>query len=83
MCHSFNRQGTQCSQCISGYGPAVFSDGINCADYLKHKYLWILNFMFQLTMVTLMCRAFMIFQIKGTSSPLNIIITYTQNVAFQ
>ena len=83
MCHSFNRQGTQCSQCISGYGPSVFSDGVTCADCSKHKYLWILNLMFQLTMVTLMCLAFMIFQIKGTSSPLNIIIAYTQNVAFQ
>ena len=30
-----------------------------------------------------MCLAFMIFQVKGTSSPLNIVIAYIQNVAFQ
>ena len=83
MCSSFNRQGMQCGQCISGYGPAVFSDSVTCADCSKHKYLWILNLMFQLTMVTLMCLVFMIFQIKGTSSPLNIIIAYIQNIAFQ
>ena len=83
MCQHFNRQGTQCNQCISGYGPAVFSDSVTCADCSKHKYFWIFNLMFQLTMVTLMCLAFMIFQIKGTSSPLNIIIAYIQNVAFQ
>ena len=83
MCQNFNRQGTHCSQCISGYGPAVFSDSITCADCSKHKHLWILNLAFQLTMLTVMCLAFMIFQIKGTSSPLNIIIAYTQIVAFQ
>ena len=83
MCNSFNRQGMQCGQCSSGYGPAIFSDSITCADCSKHNYLWILNLMFQLTMVTLMCKVFMIFQIKGTSSPLNIIIAYIQNIAFQ
>ena len=83
MCKSFNRQGTKCSQCISGYGPAVFSDSITCGDCSKCKYFWIINLIFQLIMVTLMCSVFMIFQIKGTSSPLNIVIAYIQNVAFQ
>ena len=83
MCNSFNRQGTQCAQCISGYGPDVFSDSISCADCSKYEYFWIINLMFQLTMVTLMCLEFMIFQVKGTSSPLNIVIAYIQNVAFQ
>ena len=27
MCGKSNRQGTQCKQCISGYGPAALSDG--------------------------------------------------------
>ena len=38
--------------------------------------------MFQLTMVTVMCLAFMVLQFKGTSSPFNIIIAYVQNTAF-
>ena len=67
--------------CIDGYGPAVFSDGISCADCSKHRHLWILSLLFQLTMVTPMCLAFIPLQIKGTSSPLNIIITYVQLVA--
>ena len=83
MCNNFNRQGMYCGHCISGYGPAVFSDSVTCVDCSKHKYLWILNLMFQLTMVTIMCLVFMIFQIKGTSSPLNIIIAYIQNIAFE
>ena len=82
-CKKFNRQGMYCGQCISGYGPAVFSDSVTCADCSKHKYLWILNLMFQLSMVTLMCLAFMIFQIKGTSSPHNIIIAYIQSIAYE
>ena len=40
MCSSFNvnKQGIQCGQCISGYGPAMFLDSITCADCSKHNY---------------------------------------------
>jgi hypothetical protein len=34
-CKVYNRKGTHCRQCIDGYGPAAFSDGITCADCLK------------------------------------------------
>ena len=74
----YNRQGPQCRQCIEGYGPAPFSDGVTCADCSKHKDLWILNLTFQLTMVTIMYLAVVLFQIKGTSSPYNILIAYAQ-----
>ena len=73
-----NRQGTNCECCVDGYGPAVFSDGISCADCSKRRHLWILNVLFQLSMVTLLCLMFMLLQIKGASSPLNVIITYSQ-----
>ena len=62
-CGDYNRQGRYCSQCIDGYGPAVFSDDVICADCTKHRHLWILN---------------LTFQIKGTSTPLNVIIMYAQ-----
>ena len=77
-CKDYNRQGTQCKYCLDGYGPAIFSDGITCADCSRHKYFWMLNLMFQLTMLTAMYIAFIPLQFKGTSSPLNIIITYIQ-----
>ena len=54
ICSDINRKGAQCRECIDGYGPAVFSDGITCADCSKHKYHWILYFIFQLTMVIIM-----------------------------
>ena len=80
MCKVYNRKGFHCRQCIDSYGPAAFSDGITstCADCSKYRHLWILNLLFQLTMVTLMYMIVILFQIKGTSSPLNVIITYCQ-----
>ena len=78
-CEKLNkRQGNLCKRCIDGHGPAVFSNGILCADCSKHRHLWILDVLFQLSMVTLLCLVVILLQIKGTSSPLNFIITYCQ-----
>ena len=77
-CKIYNRQGTRCEHCRNGYGPAPFSDGFTCADCSKHRHLWILNLLFQLSMVTVMYLIVVLFQIKGTCSPLNVIITYSQ-----
>ena len=77
-CKNYSRQGTRCEHCRNGYGPAPFSDGFTCADCSKHRHLWILNLLFQLSMVTVMYLFVVLFQIKGTSSPLNVIITYSQ-----
>ena len=78
VCGSYNRQGSHCSQCTDGYGPAIFTDSVSCASCSKRKYLWILNLSMQLTTVTLMYLIVIILQIKGASSPLNVIITYSQ-----
>ena len=77
-CKIYNRQDTLCEHCRNGYGPAPFSDGFTCADCSKHRHLWILNLLFQLSMVTVMYLFIVLFQIKGTSSPFNVIITYSQ-----
>ena len=77
-CKAYNREGLQCRKCIDGYGPAAFSDGVTCANCSEHKHLWIINVLFQLTMVTLLYIAVVLLQIKGTSSPFNIIIAYGQ-----
>ena len=80
-CGEYNRRGTQCSQCIDGYGPALFSDNIICTDCSKHRQLWILILLFQLIMVTLMCLAFIILKVNGSGSPFNLIIVYSQLIA--
>ena len=77
-CSSVNRMGTQCSQCIEGYGPAALSDNISCANCSKQRHLWILTVLLQLAMLTVMYFLFTLLQVKGTSSPLNIILTYSQ-----
>ena len=77
-CSGVHRVGTQCSQCIEGYGPAALSDNISCADCSKHRHMWILNIVLQLAMLTVMYFIFTLLQVKGTSSPLNILLTYSQ-----
>ena len=77
-CKEYNRQGMHCRQCRDGYGPAVFSDSFSCADCSKYTHLWVLSLFIQLIMVTLMYLVVILFQIKGTSSPLNVIFTYCQ-----
>ena len=77
-CKPYNRYGAQCQHCMDSYGPAAFSDGVTCADCSRHKYLWLLNLAFQLMAVTLMYLVVVLFQIKGTCSPFNIIITNCQ-----
>ena len=80
-CEKFDRQDSLCKHCIEGYGPAVFSNGISCADCSKHRHLWMLDVLFQLSMVTLLCLVIILLQIKGTASPFNAIITYAQMCA--
>ena len=80
MCGRLNRQGAQCKQCISGYGPAALSDGVSCADCSKHRHLWILNLLFQLLCLTITFMVITVLQIKGTASPWNIIIACSQAV---
>ena len=80
MCGKLNHQGAQCKECINGYGPAALSDGVSCADCSKHKYWWILNLSQQVLCLTIMFVMIMVLQIKGTASPWNAIITYSQLV---
>ena len=77
-CKDYNRKGDQCRECSDGYGPAVFSYGITCTDCSKYRHFWVLNLLFQITMVCLMYLILALLQINLTSSPLNLIVTYVQ-----
>jgi pyridoxal biosynthesis lyase PdxS len=48
------------------------------ADCSKQKYRWIQYLIFQLSMVTIMYLAVVLFEINGAASPFNVIITYIQ-----
>ena len=78
ICSAYNRRDVGCRECIDGYGPAVFYDDISCADCSKHRQYWIIVLFFQLTMLTLMYILVILFRIKRTTSPLNVVITYCQ-----
>ena len=58
----------------------MFSDDATCADCSNYRHLWILNLVFQLFMVTILCLLLMFFQIKGTCSPFNVVIMCAQLV---
>ena len=77
-CGGYHRRDLHCRKCIDGYGPAVFYDGVTCANCSKRRNLWILNLLFQLTCVAITYLVVILVQIKGTSCPLNITITYSQ-----
>ena len=80
-CGGYNRKGPQCRQCFDQYGPAVFSDGVTCADCSKHKHVWSLNLLLQLCMVTFIYLIFIPLQISAAASPHNIIMIYAQLIA--
>ena len=82
MCKGYNRRGPQCRQCADEYGPTLFTDSTLCADCSKRQHLWILNLLFQLTMITLMYLIFIPLQISATSTPYNVATTYIQLVVF-
>ena len=82
-CNVYNRNGAQCRHCIDGHGPAVFSDGITCADCSQHRHHWVLNLLLQLTMVTVLYVIVVVYQINGTSSPFNVFITYSQVIVYE
>ena len=77
-CEGYHRKDLHCQKCVDGYGPAVFYDGVTCANCSKHRNLWILNLLFQLISVAFTYLVVILLQIKGTSCPLNITITYSQ-----
>ena len=78
VCRSYNRKGLRCGECLSGFGPAVFSDGYTCADCSGYRNYWIFQLCFQLSMITFMYLIFIPLQINVASSPFNVMLAYIQ-----
>lgn len=55
-CKGYNRRGTQCRECLDGYGPAAFSTVLTVPN--TDISAWVLNLLFYLTTVTLMYLVF-------------------------
>ena len=80
VCSQFNRMGTHCGECISGYGPAPFLNGANipCAKCHHHNYLWFIILFLQLFMVTVLYFIVVLCECRGASSPLNVMAYFYQ-----
>ena len=84
MCGPLNRKNYLCSDCKSGYGPAIIFEPASCANecyscedtwYNGLLYLT-LNFIF----LTPFCLFILVFQVKLTSAPVTCFIMYSQLV---
>ena len=71
MCGPYNRRGLLCGECKDGYGPAVYSFGLNCANCSS---LWsgyaISLYLLQFVPTTLIYISLAILRLKLTSGPL-------------
>ena len=72
MCGPYNRRGLLCGECKDGYGPAVYSFDLKCADCssLWSRYAISLYLFLQFVPTTLIFICFIVFRFNITSGPL-------------
>ena len=72
MCGPYNRRGLLCGECKDGYGPAVYSFDMTCANCssLWSRYAISLYLFLQFVPTTLIFLCFVVFRFKITSGPL-------------
>ena len=72
MCGPYNRRGLLCGECKDGYGPAVYSFDMTCANCssLWSRYAISLYLFLEFVPTTLIFLCFVLFRFKITSGPL-------------
>ena len=70
MCGPYNRRGLLCGECKDGYGPAVYSFDMTCANCLWSRYAISLYLFLQFVLTTLIFLCFVVFRFNITSGPL-------------
>ena len=72
MCGPYNRRGLLCGECRDGYGPAVYSVDMKCANCssLWSRYAISLYLFLQFVPTTLIFLCFVVFRFNITSGPL-------------
>ena len=78
-----NREGVLCGQCRPNYSIAINSFGISteciqCSQSYSLTYAWLIWVMSELAPVTLVLLAFLVFDFKMLSGPMNAFILYAQ-----
>ena len=80
MCGPYNRKGLLCGECIDGYGPAVYSFDMKCADCSKLSpgYAISLYLVIELLPITLFFICLVVFRFNITSGPLLGYVLFSQ-----
>ena len=80
MCGPYNRKGLLCGRCIDGYGPAVYSLDVKCADCSKISTVSAISlYLFlELIPITLFFMCVVIFRINITAGPLLGYVLFSQ-----
>ena len=82
MCGPYNRKGLLCGECKDGYGPAVYSHDLKCANCssLWSKYAILLYLFIQFVPSTLIFICLFVFRLNITSGPLLGYILFCQTI---
>ena len=72
MCGPYNRKGLLCGRCIDGYGPAIYSLDMKCANCSKFSTVSAISLylFFELIPVTLFFMCVVLFRLNITAGPL-------------
>ena len=72
ICGLYNRQGLLCGNCIKGFGPAVYSTNLHCANCsdISMGYAISLFLFIKLVPITILCFFIVIFHFNITQGPL-------------
>ena len=83
MCGSYNRKGFQCSECIDGYGPGVYSLDRTCVDCSKLSIgsAICLYLLVVFVPITLFFIVVVVFRINITSGPMLGYVIFSQGFA--
>ena len=78
MCGPMNRKGLACSQCVDGFGLAVFSMGQTCTNCTGVWYGVPLYLFIEFVPITIFYFIIMFFRINVTSAPMVAVVLYSQ-----
>ena len=81
MCAPMNRKGLSCSECIDGFGPAVFSYGFQCANCTGAWYGVPVYLFMEFVPITVFFVFVLAFQLSMTKAPMTSFVLYSQIVS--
>ena len=81
-CSRLNREDEYCKKCLSGYGPAIFSDSVTCADCSRYKGAWFAHFLFQIILESSLFTVLTLFKSSRVFGLMNMLAFYWQMILY-